>query len=102
MTEDELRHEFVRLEEGADGDLQVLVKVIDWPQTHTPSADWVVWKGVPAPAAGSDRESLAREALRDERYFGICKECGERNPRRWMHSAGLCQRCAGENHGVVY
>jgi hypothetical protein len=102
MHEDELREEFVRLEERPDGRCDVLIQVIHWPHPHTPSAEWVLWKRLHEPGSGTEREVIARQALKDERFFGTCKECGERNPKGWMHSASLCQGCAQGNHGVVY
>lgn len=100
MTDSELREEFIRMEERQDGSLVVLIQLIEWQGPHSPMGRWIVWKEIPIQPSAVERESLAQEAIKDERYFGLCEECYERNPRGWMHSARLCQTCAERNHGV--
>lgn len=101
MTEDELLREFVREEHTSEG-LRILVRVISWSGPHTPETEWVPWKilsEIPETKALAD---LRTELLSDKRYFGLCAECGKRNPKGWMHREELCQTCAQENHGIVY
>lgn len=102
MTDDELLHEFVRVETNADEGVEIRVKVILWPAPHSPSSRWMVWRRLSTQPSAAGLVALKRELLRDERYFGSCRECSRRLPQGWMHSRRLCQRCATERHGVVY
>lgn len=100
MTEEELSREFVRFKKGTNGQVDVQVRVISWPQPHTPSVEWVLWRTIDK-AEDLDRKLIAQEVVVDERFFGTCKECKKRNPQGWMQGDNLCQGCDRGEHGIV-
>ena len=102
MTAEELTKEFIEIDRNPDS-VVIRVRQISWGgRPHTPVSEWTTVMELPA-ASDSDRIDLAVTGiLSDETYFGVCNECGERNPRGWMHAPGLCQECAVRNHGIVY
>lgn len=57
-------------------------------------------------AAGEYRDKTADHikgsGYSDRRFFMPCRECGEKQPKGWMHDSKICQCCASKNHGVVY
>lgn len=102
MDDEALCRDFVRIHRVSHEQTDVLVRVIDWPVPHEPVSSWETWKSMDGQPSRADLDSAFAEILSDARYFGTCAECGERNPKGWMHSKKLCQRCAERNHGIVY
>ncbi len=102
MKEHDLRKEFIRIDRVSETRTDVLVQVISWPSPHTSVSDWEIWRRVDGNVAKTEFETLCAQLLDDPKYFGMCVECGERNPSGWMHSKQVCQGCAQQNHGVVY
>ncbi len=101
MEDRELRDEFVRVER-AEKEVRILVREIHWDGPHTPVSTWVTARTLPATASESEIECETVRVVEDDGYFLVCKECGDRNPRGWMHGGGICQRCAEANNGVVH
>ena len=85
-----------------DGEVTVLVYTIKWLTPYRPRSQWVVARRRSSLDSEAEARVLVEEVLRDPALFGTCEECGDHNPRGWMHSAILCQGCALTGHGVVY
>ena len=94
--------EFVRLVRARDEEVTVLVYTTKWLTPYTPRSQWVVAGRRSSLDSEAEARMLVEEVLRDPAFFGTCEECGDHNPRGWMHSAILCQGCALTGHGVVY
>ena len=101
MTDSDLRKRFIR-QKAVGRSVHVLVCVISWNGPSTPISRWKVAAKINAAGSGDKLDSAITHILRDEQYFGVCKECGERNPCGWMHGLEICQSCAEANHGVVH
>ena len=101
MPDRELRKEFIRIE-TTQNEVQILVHEIRWDGPHTPIHTWAVGKRLPATASEAEIDKATVGILRDDRFFRVCLECGERKPLGWMLNENLCQECAQANHGVVY
>jgi ribosomal protein L40E len=93
--------EFISVED-AGSSTYVRVEVIHWEGAHTPTSEWVLAEEIPGSASPEVIRAVVRRILNTRRFFSVCQECGERNPRGWMHDASICQECAARNHGVVY
>jgi len=101
MTESELLKEFIRVEKTTRF-ARILVCEIEWDGPEKPLSRWVVGKTLRAEAAVVDIQHEAMEMLQDPRFFGVCEECGERNPNGLMLDEEICQSCAVKNHHVVF
>ena len=101
MTDEELTEEFIRVERDASS-VSIMVREIRWNGPHKPVSEWVLGRKVGGDLSDLEVRQLVDGVLADESFFTRCRECGERNPRGWMHSSTLCQQCAELNHGVVY
>jgi len=100
MDDSDLIQNFIRQKAVGDS-VHLLVCVINWDGPATPITRWKVAARINVTDSEEKLDAEIELILRDKRYFGICKECGERNPTGWMHSNELCQSCA-EKFGVVY
>ena len=92
----------MRLVRTRDGEVTLLVYTTKWLTPYTPRSQWVVARRRSSPDSEAVGKALVEEVLRDPAFFGTCGECGDHNPRGWMHSESLCQGCAQTGHGVVY
>jgi len=100
-NDDAIITEFISVED-AGSSTYVKVEVIHWEGAHTPTSEWVLAREIRGSASPEVISAVVHRILNNERFFLICQECGERNPRGWMHDARICQECAERNHGVVH
>lgn len=101
MDDHELVQRFIKIEPAA-GSINVLVCKIGWSGPHTPISTWELAAKLKADVSSAEIDAQIHEALTNEQYFQVCKECEERKPCGWMHNKIICQSCAERNHGVVY
>jgi len=101
MTDNELRRDFIRMSERRHN-VEILVRVISWGNPYTSVSNWVVGATIENPASDNQVDEAIKKLVRRRKFFGVCNECGEREPRGYMHTATLCQKCAVNNHGIVY
>jgi hypothetical protein len=94
------RDEFITSSRSGN-ELTVSVRQIEWDGPHDPRSSFHIER-LPSSARDEVIEACIERVLSDRRFFGICEECGEMNPRGWMMDADLCQSCAVDNHGVVF
>ena len=99
MNDTDLSQQFIR-QKTVGGPVHMLVRVVGWNGPANPVSRWIVAAKIKAIDFNLDGE-ISR-ILRDEHNFGVCKECGGRNPQRWMHGTGERQSCAEARHGVVH
>lgn len=101
MNDAELVAEFIRVEQDST-ETRMLVQEIHWEGPAKPVATWTIAARLSPDADRAHLDAEAQRLLHDSRFFGVCSECGERNPQGWMHGPDLCQRCAVRNHGIVF
>lgn len=101
MNDKEIASEFMQVKQENDG-IHILVCDISWPHHHEPVSSWTVASVLPKASSTQEVDFKIQAILQNKKYFQICQECGERNPRGWMHNEVICQSCAEKNHGVVY
>ena len=93
--------EFIKVEK-TDVYVKILVKHISWSGPHEPHSEWMEEDTLPGKVSQSEIQDAVKRVLENGRHFGVCQECGERNPTGWMHNDRICQGCAQANYGIVY
>jgi hypothetical protein len=101
MDDNELVQRFIKIEPEAGG-INVLVCKIGWSGPHTPTSTWELATRLKADVPPTEIDAQIHKALNNKQYFQVCKECGKRKPRGWMHIKSICQSCAERNHGIRY
>ena len=97
----EIIKEFIKVEK-TDLCVKILVKHISWPKVYEPHSEWMEEDTLPGKVSQSEIQDAVKRVLENGRHFGVCQECGERNPTGWMHNDRICQGCAQANYGIVY
>lgn len=87
-----------RLDDG----VAIEVAVIRWPCAHTPHTDWQQVERLPLSADAAQLMVARQRALKLRRFFAVCRACGQRKPKGWMQTAGLCMACAQSQLGIVH
>ena len=101
MNATQLSRRFIRVRDsGEHKTIQVLR--ITWYEPSRPTSYWRTVVRLPPSASATAVVKARRALLKNPKHFGVCAECGERNPQGWMHDEALCQSCAEANHGVVH
>lgn len=75
---------------------------VKWNGPHSPELYYTPfrqWKKIPT---DSMLARARQAALRDRRFFVICKRCKQINNVGHMHDSNICQGCAERYLGVVY
>jgi hypothetical protein len=101
MDDHELVQRFIKIEPEAES-INVLVCKIVWSGPHTPVSKWELAAKLNTNVPSAEIDAQIHKSLNDEKYFRVCKECGERKPCGWMHRKSICQSCAEKNHGIVH
>ncbi|GMA17085.1 hypothetical protein E5F05_20575 [Deinococcus metallilatus] len=100
-TDEQLLQDFFRIRVIADRAV-LEVACLSWEGPHTPIT---TWETVEELRSGMDAQARARAALEDERWFGVCTLCGERNPNGWLMTLDdecICHRCAERHRQIVF
>lgn len=95
----QLIEDFVRIKEYSDV-IVIFVGDIHW-SGHEPSVEWVPLLALPIYTQPSKVQKQAASVLNRKRYFAVCQECAQRQPKGWMHDDDICHSCA-EKQGVIY
>jgi hypothetical protein len=85
-----------------DDRIIIEVEVISWPHPHEPHTDWVQVTELPRSATPQEVDKAITTVLKSQKYFMVCKECGERTLSGCMYDRSTCHACAETKHGVVY
>lgn len=100
-----LQRDFIRIDR-TEAAIGVFVCEIDWPDPSQPVATWQRVATLPANSPESVVAQQVDSVLANPAFFAVCAECGERNPLGWMtdweEGELICQRCAEQNHHVVW
>ena len=96
--ERELLDGFVRVTHYPDV-IVIFVGDIAW-SGHQPETTWVPLIALPVNTSPQEVDKRAASVLQRKRYFSVCRECSELNPRGWMHTATQCQLCFEKAGGV--
>jgi hypothetical protein len=98
-ADDYLLHEYTQVRIEADAQV-VDVGVISW-DSGPPQLIWVPVVRLPVGSSSEQASDERRKVLHRRKFFGVCDECGDRNPRGHMVGS-LCHGCMELNHGVVF
>lgn len=102
MTDEEIIKEFISIQE-IEGMVVLSVEIIEWPHgPYNPHSSLVEVKRFQGEVNSERTRKAVRAVLRQKKYFRRCMDCGEINPRGWMHDSRTCQSCAERNKGIVY
>ena len=101
MTKEELRKEFIRSIEDAEG-VEIQVRTMSWRSLYEAVSTWVVGARLAPRSSPAARQAAIDKLLRSRTYFPVCASCDERKPRGYMHDATVCMDCAVEEYGIVY
>lgn len=96
----QIEAEFIRWVRVPDG-LALQVCRIVWEGAHTPHSVWDTFEILPLHAGSELQQSALQRLRRSKKYFGTCRDCGQWQPRGWMHDARICQGCA-PHYRVIY
>jgi hypothetical protein len=99
--DEQLCANFFRLRE-IDGAISLEVGTVEWHGSHTPELRWEVAHRFASTPSSDELRRAQRAALDNQRFFGMCKMCGERCNVGHMHSKTVCQGCAEKHLGVVH
>ena len=102
MTEKEIIKEFITVHRKGN-EMSISVRMIEWRGPHAPTTNTVNAVSITGHATDEMIQTEIGSILRNPIYFRNCKECGQLNPVGWMNAMeDICDRCAEQNHDVVF
>jgi len=114
----EIKKNYIRLNNSPDGSLVIEVCVLNWDGPDTPVSDWIVAKCFDKHSQRKEQvddlfynrfavpvDELEKEiskVLNNRRYFQICGRCCSLNLAGHMCNDYMCQSCGSKFEGFVY